>query len=492
MSFFLGIDLGASALKLSLIDARAQYIGGCSIALTTHTPEPGHAEQNPADWRDALQRGLGHLHTNFPTELRALRAIAFTGGAHIAVLCDAEATPLRPAIMWSDQRAAAQAKQLRENPEILHLGGNLPNPTWTLPQLCWLQAHEPELMGRLARVYFAKDWLRAQLTGDRTSDMGEATGAMLGDIGQAGWAPQLLAHAGIDPAVLPELVSPLTKTGTTDARAGAFHLPPDVAIYQGTIDTTVEWLCCGAPKTGERGAGTTSIKLASAGVVSQISKGLVPRPPLSVYPYFSAPLYYHAAGMNNCTGALNWFAQTFAPAHTPALTLDQITQLAAEAPAGADGVLFHPYLLGERAPHWRPDLTASFTGMTRATTQSHLARAVFEGVGHALTQIWQSMDISAREACVLGGGAQNAFWCQMIADMTGAILRVPEHTDAAFGAALLAVHADGVFETLAAAADAGFRIRAEFYPDKQTRACYAGAKEVYKTAFDQFHNQARA
>ena len=121
MSFFLGIDLGASALKLSLIDARAQYIGGCSTALTTQTPEPGHAEQNPADWRHALQRGLGHLHTDFPAELLALRAIAFTGGAHIAVLCDAEATPLRSAIMWSDQRAAAQAKQLRENPEILHL-----------------------------------------------------------------------------------------------------------------------------------------------------------------------------------------------------------------------------------------------------------------------------------------------------------------------------------------------------------------------------------
>ena len=491
MSFFLGIDLGASALKLSLIDAYAQYIGGCSIALTTHRPNPGHAEQNPADWLDALQRSLSHLHTDFPAELGALRAIAFTGGAHIAVLCDAESKPLRPAIMWSDQRSSAQAKQLRENTDTLQLCGNLPNSTWTLPQLCWLQAHEPELMGRIARIYFAKDWLRAQLTGDRTSDMGEATGAMLCDINQAGWAPHLLAHAGIDPNVLPELVSPLAKTGTTDTHAGAFHLPPDVAIYQGTIDTTVEWLCCGTPETGEGGAGTTSIKLASAGVVSRISEGLVPRPPLSIYPYFSAPLYYHAAGMNNCTGALNWFAQTFAPAHTPALTLDQITQLAAEAPAGADGVLFHPYLLGERAPHWRPDLTASFTGMTRATTQSHLARAVFEGVGHALTQIWQGMDISAPEACVLGGGAQNAFWCQMIADMTGAVLRAPEHTDAAFGAALLAAHADGMFETLAAAADAGFRIQAEFYPDKQTRACYAGFAEVYKTAFDQFHNQAR-
>ena len=483
MDFFLGIDLGASALKLSLIDARAQYICGCSIALTTHTPEPGHAEQNPSDWRDALQRGLYYLHTDFPTELRALRAIAFTGGAHIAVLCDAEATPLRPAIMWSDQRAVAQAKQLRENPEILHLGGNLPNPTWTLPQLCWLQAYEPELMGRLARVYFAKDWLRAQLTGDRTSDMGEATGAMLGDIGQAVWAPQLLAHAGIDPAVLPEPVSPLTKTGTTDARAGAFHLLPDVAIYQGTIDTTVEWLCCGAPETGKRGAGTTSIKLSSAGVVSQILEGFTPRPPLSIYPHFSAPLYYHASGMNNCTGALNWFAQTFAPT----LTLDQITQLAAEAPAGAGGVLFHPYLLGERAPHWRADLTASFTGMTRATTQSHLARAVFEGVGHALTQIWQSMDISAGEAYVLGGGAQNAFWCQLIADMTGAVLRVPEQTDAAFGAALLAAHADGAFETLTSAARAGFRTQAEFCPDKRAHACYAKFGSEYKTAFARFY-----
>ena len=275
-------------------------------ACNPDTPEPGHAEQNPADWRAALQSGLGRLHADFPTEVQALRAIVFTGGAHIAVLCDSAAKPLRPAIMWSDQRAAAQANQLRENPEILQIAGNLPNPTWTLPQLCWLQARQPDLMGRLARVYFAKDWLRAQLTGDRMTDMGEATGAMLGDIRQSRWAPKLLTQAGIDKTMMAELVSPIAKAGITDARAHEFHLPSGVTIYQGTIDTTVEWLCCGALK-----AGKTSIKLASAGVVSKICEGFVPRPPVSIYPHLAEPLYYHAAGMNNCTGALDWFAKTF-------------------------------------------------------------------------------------------------------------------------------------------------------------------------------------
>jgi len=481
MSFFLGIDLGASALKLSLIDAHAQYVGGCGIGLETDTPEPGYAEQNPADWRAALQSGLGQLHDDFPTEVGALRAIVFTGGAHIAVLCDSAATPLRPAIMWSDQRSAAQANQLRENPEILQIGGNLPNPTWTLPQLCWLQVHEPHLMARLARVYFAKDWLRAQLTGDRLTDMGEATGAMLGDIRKSIWAKHMLTQAGISETMMAKLVSPIVKAGITDARAHEFHLPSDVTIYQGTIDTTVEWLCCGVPE-----AGKSSIKLASAGVVSKICEGFAPRPPVSIYPHLAEPLHYNAAGMNNCTGALDWFARAFAPNHT----IDQITDIAASAPAGADKVLFHPYLLGERAPHWSPDLTASFTGMTRATNQSHLARAVFEGIGHTLTQIWQSMDIAASEATVLGNGAKNAFWCQMIADMTGAVLRVPKYTDAAFGAALLAAHADGVFETLAAAAEAGFRLRAEFYPDKHTSDCYAKSYRMYEAAFEQFHRRA--
>ncbi|MEE3058961.1 MAG: FGGY family carbohydrate kinase, partial [Pseudomonadota bacterium] len=263
MSFFLGIDLGASALKLSLIDTHAQYVGGCGIGLATDTPKPGHAEQNPADWRSALQSGLGQLHTDFPTEVQALRAIVFTGGAHIAVLCDDANKPLRPAIMWSDQRAAAQANQLRKDQEIIKISGNQPNPTWTLPQLCWLQAHEPDLMARLARVFFAKDWLRAQLTGDRLTDMGEATGAMLGDIRESGWATQILTQAGIKKPMMAELVSPLAKAGTTDARAQKFHLPSGVAIYQGSIDTTVEWLCCGRLK-----ADKTHIKLASAGVVS--------------------------------------------------------------------------------------------------------------------------------------------------------------------------------------------------------------------------------
>ena len=483
MSFFLGIDLGASALKLSLIDARAVPVAGRAVPLTTNTPARGHAEQNPAAWRDALKFGLHKLRSDFPNEFQGLRALAFTGGAHIAVLCDAAGAPLRPAIMWSDQRAGAQAEALRAKPEILQIAGNVPNPTWTLPQLCWLNAHEPELMRRLARVYFAKDWLRAQLTGDFYSDMGEATGAMLGDIRQANWAPSLLEHAKINQICMPELVSPLQKTGITDARAAAFHLPPDVSVYQGTIDTTVEWLCCGAPH-----AGKTSIKLASAGVVAQVDAALAPRPPVSVYPHVTDGLYYHAAGMNSCTGALDWFAATFAPT----LTLAQIAHMAAEVPAGAEGVLFHPYLAGERAPHWNPQLTASFTGINRATTQAHLARAVFEGIAHALTQIWQSMNMQATEATLLGGGARSEFWCQMIADMTGACLRVPEHTDAAYGAALLAAHGDGAFATLGDAAGAGNRIRAEFYPDKHRQSCYAESHEIYAAAFGQFHTRPHA
>ena len=132
MSFVLGIDLGASALKLSLIDAHAQYVGGCGIGLATDTPEPGHAEQNPGDWRAALQSGLGQLHTDFPTEVRALRAIVFTGGAHIAVLCDSSATPLRPAIMWSDQRSSAQVGNLR------FCGSDV----WPRPRI-WFQRRTP-------------------------------------------------------------------------------------------------------------------------------------------------------------------------------------------------------------------------------------------------------------------------------------------------------------------------------------------------------------
>ncbi|HCQ82331.1 MAG TPA: hypothetical protein DIT66_05855 [Rhodobiaceae bacterium] len=482
MSFFLGIDLGASALKLSLIDAQAAQIGACSVAITTQSPAPGYAEQDPAHWRNALQTALAQLRATMPDTLDNLRGIAFTGGAHIAVLCDAHDAPLRPAIMWNDQRASAEAQILQAAPEVLETAGNLPNPTWTLPQLCWLAQHEPEILARVARIYFAKDWLRAQLTGDHCTDAGEVTGAMLGNIRTGQWSEHLLARAGIDPSAMPTPVSPFQEVGATGTKAVAFQLPARVPVFQGSIDTTLEWLCCGPPA-----AGHTSIKLASAGVVSHTTQALAPQPPVSIYPHVTDTLYYHAAGMNNCAGALDWFAHVFAPTHT----LDEIAAMAASVAPGADGVLFHPYLLGERAPHWNTDLAASFTGLTRATTRAHLARAVFEGVGHAFAQIWQSMSITTgtdiSTLTLLGGGTNSAFWCQMIADMLGLHMQLPERTDAAYGAALLSAYAGGSFETLADAAHAGYQCRAEFSPDKQTHAWYADAQKLYDVAFDRFH-----
>ncbi len=474
MTFFLGIDLAAGSLKAVLIDAQARMMAAASAPLKTHHPASGHAEQNPSDWCAALKQVLGEIG-NANHGFDALAGIAVSGGAHIGVLCDAQAAPLRPAIMWSDQRAHKEARQLAEAGRVEPLAYNRPNPTWTLAQLVWLQHYEPEILPQCQKFYFAKDWLRAQLTNDHNSDFGEAVGGMLADFKTGDWGEALLAESGLTRMALPTLISPSAQAGeVTPQAAETFGLPANVPVYQGSIDTSVEFLCC-APLAAQ----TASLKLASAGVLSFSGSEKIPQAPVSLYPHILPDAVYHAAGMNACTQAIDWVGRTL----LGGLSAPQLAELAATAPPNANGVLFHPYLAGERAPLWNPSLTAQFSGLSRASGRGDMARASFEGVGHALTEIWHDMTTRLNHTPdrlhIMGGGAVSDFWCQMLADMLSVRLTRAEQTDCSFASALLAAHAHGRFVDLEEAAAAAYRQQGEFIPDKQNHAGYGEAHEKF-------------
>ena len=467
MSYFLGIDLGASSLKASLVDAHARQLGAASAAIASHTPAPGQVEQNPADWWSALCDALADLKQNHAQAFAQIEAISFSGGAHIGVLLDADGEVLRPAIMWSDQRAGEQAAAL-QNETIEASTANRPNPTWTLPQLIWLQTHESQLMRKLARLSFAKDWLRSQLTQDWQTDSSEAVGAMLADYQSATWSDALLARAGLTRDQLPPIVDMQASAGFVTPQASALTgLKSGIAVYQGAIDTTMEWLCCG-PLSNQ----TASLKLASAGVLAFSDASATPFSPVSLYPHVLPDSHYHAAGMNNCIGALHWMRQLY----LSDISLEDMQSLAQSAPLGSRGVLFYPYLNGERAPLWDPNLTASLQGLTRGTDRASLARAAYEGIGHALTEIFNDMTSKLGRKPdhlhILGGGAQSPFWAQMLADMMDVTLSRGLQTDASFAAALLAMGAHNQTPNLADMASAGYQPGDHFTPDKARHIDY--------------------
>jgi len=446
---FLGLDLGASAFKALLMRADGEVLATARIPLRTSRAHPKHAEQNPQDWCYAMQQTIATLLRDNSYRAEDIRAISITAGTHIGVLTDANFAPLRPAILWSDQRAADEVAELEAHSEtIIAASLHRPNATWTLAHLRWLATHTPSLLAQAKHLLPAKDWLRHQLTGDCLTDFSDAVGTQLVDAKTQNWSPDLCALAKIQADILPPIRQATDLAGHVQPKAAAqFGLAIGTPVYVGAIDTSVELFGAGLAQQG-----AAAIKLASAGVVSLCCETAQACPPISCYPQVPTERqignkhtgWYFAAGMNTCTDALNWARHIW----LNDMGFDAMETLATTAPIGANGVLFHPYLLGERAPHWRADLRACLSGLTLNTNQADIARALYEGIGFALYDIRQ--DLAARtgqdftQFALLGGGAQSAFWAQCMADRQGA----PAYTQniargAAYGAARLAAFAHG-------------------------------------------------
>lgn len=449
---FLGIDLGAGSLKATLVDGSGRIIGAASAEVATAAPKTGWSEQNPEDWTRAMIAAVPAAIAAAGGRPERIAAISFSAGAHTAVLVGKNGEVQRPAILWNDQRSGAESHELdeRHGEVILATGGNRVSPTWTLPQLLWLNRHEPESIRQVRRVYVAKDWLRAQLTGDWTTDRTDAVGTLLYDIDTGKWSPFLCELAGISPEILPRVVEPSAQTGVTGGSvAEACGLPTGIAVICGTSDTSVE-----AFGGGARAAGDATVKLATAATVSVVSAEGRPSRNLIHYPYLMPDLWYTITGTNSCASAHRWLRDRFFvhPGEAPHMAFDRMEAAAAETAAGSEGLIFHPYLAGERAPHWDPLLRADFLGITARHEAGHFVRALYEGIAFSLRDcrdLFTSEGQVIGSARLVGGGTRSRLWCQIVADVLGIEIRVPENNDASYGAALLAAVGGGGFPDFA-------------------------------------------
>ncbi|WP_249692339.1 FGGY family carbohydrate kinase [Stappia sp. WLB 29] len=473
----LGIDLGAGSLKSTVIDGTGKVHGAASAAVETLAPYPGFSEQDPLGWRAAMIDTLAQLWRQGIDPAR-IRGIAFTAGAHTHVLEEADGTILRPAIMWNDQRSGPQAAALRESDgaRILELSGNQASPTWTLPQLVWVRENEPELFARIRRIRPAKDWLRRQIDGSDATDITDAWGLMLADARSAegAWSHELCRIAGIDPSVLPPLVGSCEVTGavTADA-AAATGLVAGTPVVCGTSDTNAETFCGGMTRPG-----LGALKLATAGTVSSLTASPSFSAKVIHYPHLVPGHCYTILGTNSCASAHRWLRDTL----FPGLGFEGMDTAARAVAAGSDGLLFHPYLNGERSPYWDPDLRASYVGLGFAHGPGHFVRALYEGIAYSLRdclEVLRGLDMGFSTARLVGGGTRSELWQQIIADVTGLTIEIPREGDASFGAALVAGMGAGVFaDTKAAAAVIG--VAATRHPDRRALQRYEEGFALYR------------
>lgn len=478
-----GIDIGAGSLKASVVDASGRELGSASRAYPTRSPHPGWSEQDPEDWWRALCDAVPRALEAAGVPALRIGAVAFSGGAHTPVLLDERGRTLRPAILWSDQRSEDEAGELREQhgAEILRTALNRPSPTWTLPQLMWLRRREPRVASATKRVMVAKDWVRWRLSGAWHTDVTDAVGTMLWDHGAARWSDWLCELAGWDPATLPPVVPPAGIVGevTTDA-ADECGLAAGTPVVCGTSDTSAEAYGAGADV---RGAGI--LKLATAATVSIVDAAPHIHPTLINYPFAIPGLWYTISATNSCASAHRWLRDQFfmRPGEDGSAVFAEMDRLAGEAPPGSNGLLFHPYLLGERAPYWDPRLRADFVGITLRHDRRHFVRALYEGIAFSLRDVlgqFLEQGLVLREARIIGGGARSALWRQIVADVLQLRVVLPEKSDASFGAALLAGVGVGLFADERAAARLNPGERAVHEPDPARAERYTRLFGLYR------------
>lgn len=494
----LGIDVGTGGTRALLMHA-AGADAGKILGSATHehaafaSPRSGWAEQDPADWWYAAQAATREVLRTTGTSAEAIACIGLSGQMHGAVLLDAANQVLRPSLIWCDQRAAAEAAWLTETvgqSRLIELTSNPALTNFTLTKLLWVRAHEPEIWARFRHFLLPKDYVRLRLTGERAIDVADASGTLLLNVAARCWSDEMLHAADLPASCLPPLHESQEVVGAITAEAAAATgLRTGTPVIAGAGDQAA-----GAVGMGIVRPGDVSATIGTSGVVFAATDRPTLDPQARLHTFCHAmPNVWHVMGVTQAAGlSLRWFRDVFGACDGGgdaynALTYDALTKEASHAPPGSDGVLWAPYLMGERTPHLDPEARAALIGLTAGHTRSHMVRAILEGVAFSLRDtlsIFAELRVPVRQIRLGGGGARSALWAQIQADVYGrSVSRVEAEEGAAYGAALLAGVAAGAWPSVAEACDAVVRIAEEVHPDADAAKVldrqYARYRRIY-------------
>ncbi|HUQ21565.1 MAG TPA: xylulokinase [Gaiellaceae bacterium] len=450
-----GLDVGTTGVKAISISPAGEVLARAEHEYPLSTPQAGWAEQDPEDWWRASEVALRELGW------AAGDPLGYSGQMHGLVALGADDAVLRPAILWNDQRTAAECAEIEERvglSRLIELTGNRALTGFTAPKLLWLRRHEPDVYARIAHVLLPKDYVRFRLGGERAIDAADASGTLLFDVARRRWSNEVLELLELPHEWLPAAHESTAIGGAGDQAAGALGVGIDRP-------------------------GRLSVVLGTSGVVFAALPEFAADPQARVHAFCHAvPDTWHAMGvMLSAAGSLRWLRDALGAGY------EELLADGAQMPAGAEGVLFAPYLAGERTPHADPDARGAFTGLALHHGRGALVRAVLEGVAFGLRdslQLLVELGVEPAAARVSGGGARSELWLRIVASVLGLPLeRTAVEEGAAFGAALLGGVEAGVFSSAEEAVAACVRVRETVEPEAAWSGVYEDAYGRYRQLY---------
>lgn len=488
MDALLGIDIGTSGCKALLLDTNGSVIATDTATYPLSQPRPGWTEQDPQLWIEGSRQAIAGVLAKAPGA--NLLCVGLSGQMHGLVPLDAAHQVLRPAILWNDQRNGAECAHITEAAGglqgLLAATNNRMLVGYTGGKIVWMQRHEPELFARLTTVLNPKDYLRLCLTGEVATEVSDASGTGLFDVRSRTWATSLMERVGIDPSLFASAFESHVISGRISA-AGArlFGLPEGTPVAGGGGDSVIQTI-----GSGVIGPGELQTTIGTAGILAAALDKPQDNPDGRLQVFCNvAPDKWHCMGVSlNAGGSMSWFRDVFCnDGQGTAPSFDELVAQATESPAGARGLLFLPYLNGERCPHPDPIARGAFVGLRACHGHGDMARAVMEGVVHALADmhsLMQPLGIDGRVIKASGGGARSPLWRQLQADIFGCDVVTTEGAaeGAAFGAALVAGLGVGVWANAASAA-ASCRGITRQSPDAATSEVFARAQGIYRQLY---------
>jgi len=458
VTYFIGVDSSTTATKALLMDDHGAVVAIGRSEYDFETPRPLWSEQSPHLWWDATVIAIREAIAQAGIDGDAVAGIGLTGQMHGLVLLDKDGEVLRPAILWNDQRTQAECDEIRARvgpEELIAITGNDALTGFTAPKILWVRNNEPDVFARVSHVLLPKDYVRFRLTDNYAVDRAGGSGTILFDLAARDWSSDVLRVLGIPSEWLPPTFEGPDVTGrVTDQAAALTGLRPGTPVMAGGGDQAANGVGVGAVAPG-----VVAMSVGTSGVVFAAADHPIIEPAGRLHAFCHAvPGMWHLMGvMLSAAGSYKWFKEAFAPD----LTYDELNDAAAEVPAGSEGLVFLPYLTGERTPHPDPLARGAFIGLTVRHGLGHMARAVMEGVAFGLRDSVELMaaEMELGEVRVSGGGASSDLWLRIIADVIGLPVRVVGTAEsAAHGAAMLAAVGAGAFDSVAEACEAAVEL----------------------------------
>jgi xylulokinase len=486
MKYVIGVDLGTSAVKVLLMNQKGEVCGEVSRSYPLIQEKSGYSEQNPEEWIEKTIEALRGMVDGFDGNVEDIEGISFSGQMHGLVLLDEQLNVLRNAILWNDTRTTKQCQEIYElvgRERLLEVTKNPALEGFTLPKLLWVKENEPSIYEKAAQFLLPKDYLRFRLTGQIHSEYSDAAGTLLLNVAEKNWSAEILQLVDVDIRLCPPLVESHEFVGTiTSEIARQTGLSNRTKVFAGGADNA-----CGAIGSGIVEEGNTLCSIGTSGVVLSYEKSNNRDFGGKVH-YFNhgQENAYYTMGVTLAAGySLSWFKETFAGEEN----FNEMLQGLAEVPIGANGLLFTPYLVGERTPHADALIRASFIGIDASHKRIDFVRAVMEGITFSLNEsieIFRESGKKIDSIVSIGGGAKNDTWLQMQADIFNAkIHKLSSEQGPGLGAAMLAAYGCGWFSSLKEASHVFTQIVSTYEPIQENVETYNDLFSLYRSVYYQ-------